>query len=300
MDKKQNIDLFGAVALSGFSLLMAINQVVIKITTGGLQPVFFAGLRSFGALLCLYLWMRWRGKTLRIDRAVAPAGFMIGAFFAFEFIGLFVALDLTTVSRSGVIFYSMPVWLAIIAHFTMPDDRVNPRKALGLALAFCGVAVAILVRGETTGGSLWGDLAALGGAIGWAMVTYTAKATRLSRESPEMQLFWQLACSAPILLLASLFAGPLVRELAAIHIAGLAFQIVFVAFLAFMFWFWLLAIYPASGVASFAFLTPVLSVLLGWLFLEETVGPSLWVALGLVASGLFLINRPARSRRTSA
>ena len=44
MEKKSQIDLFGAVALSSFSLLLAFNQVVIKVTNGGLQPVFFAGL----------------------------------------------------------------------------------------------------------------------------------------------------------------------------------------------------------------------------------------------------------------
>lgn len=61
--------------------------------------------------------------------------------------------------------------------------------------------------------------------------------------------------------------------------------------IAFLFWFWLMSIYPASSVASFSFLSPVFSVLLGWLILGERVGPSIWGALGLVALGLVLINR---------
>jgi len=51
MEKKTQIDLFGAVALSSFALLLAFNQVVIKVTNGGLQPVFFAGVRSAGAVI---------------------------------------------------------------------------------------------------------------------------------------------------------------------------------------------------------------------------------------------------------
>ncbi|MDP5360438.1 MAG: DMT family transporter, partial [Paracoccaceae bacterium] len=85
-----------------------------------------------------------------------------------------------------------------------------------------------------------------------------------------------------------------------IHIAGLLFQIVVVVSAGFIFWLWLLSIYPASGVASFSFLSPVLTVGLGWLLLGEEVGPTLIEALILVAIGILLINRPPRSRRTSA
>ncbi|MBE0414735.1 MAG: EamA/RhaT family transporter, partial [Yoonia sp.] len=65
MERKSQIDLFGATALTGFAILLAFNQVVIKITNDGLQPVFFAGLRSAGAVICIWLWLRWRGIPLR-------------------------------------------------------------------------------------------------------------------------------------------------------------------------------------------------------------------------------------------
>lgn len=109
MEKKSQIDLFGATALTGFALLLAFNQVVIKVTNDGLQPVFFAGLRSVGAVVCIWLWMRWRGIPLRFEKGTRAAGFAIGCVFSFEFLCLFVALDLTAVSRASVIFYSMPV-----------------------------------------------------------------------------------------------------------------------------------------------------------------------------------------------
>ena len=53
----------------------------------------------------------------------------------------------------------------------------------------------------------------------------------------------------------------------------------------------LLGIYPAAGVASFAFLTPVLSVILGWLILSEPLGLNILGAMALVALGIVLINR---------
>lgn len=299
MEKKSQIDLFGAVALTAFALLLAFNQVVIKVTNGGLQPVYFAGLRSAGAVVCVYLFLRWRGVPLDFRSGTRRYGVLVGICFALEFMFLFVALDLTTVSRTGVIFYSMPLWLALIGHFVLPDDQLTGAKMFGLTLAILGVAWALFDR---SGGEVsWqGDLAALGAAIGWAVTALLAKASPLRHLRPEMQLWWQVAVSAPILLIAALFFGDLVRDLQPIHLWGLAFQIVVVVTAGFIFWLWLLSIYPASGVASFSFLSPVLSVALGWLLLGEDVSPTLLVALAFVTVGIVLINRPVRSHRTFA
>ena len=295
MPKKDTMDSFGAVSLILFSAILGFNQVVIKVVNEGLQPAYFAGLRSAGGVLVLLLWMRWRGLSLRITPGTWWVGLIIGSLFALEFLFLFKALDLTTVVRSGVIFYSMPVWLALMSHFVLPGDRMSLSKACGLALAFAGVVFAIATRGDLSGGSLLGDLFALGAAVGWASTALMAKASRLRLETPEVQLMWQLSVSAPIMLGAALFFGPLVREFQPVlHLAGLGFQILLVS-LGFVSWLWLLSIYPASGVASFSFLGPVFGVMFGWLILDEPVGFGIWAALVLVAAGLYLINRPARA-----
>lgn len=291
MERKDGIDLFGAACLTGFALLLAFNQVVIKVTNGGLQPVFFAGLRSAGAVVCLWLWLKWRGIPLDLGgAAMRGIGIFTGLLFALEFLFLFVALDLTTVSRTSVIFYSMPVWMALMAHVWSEGDRITGAKALGLAVAMAGVALAFMDRagGEA---SLWGDLAALGGAVLWAATGMIVKVSSLRALRPESQLFWQVLVSAPVLILMAPLFGPLVRDLEPIHLAGLAFQIVVVVTAGFVFWLWLLSIYPASGVASFSFLSPVFGVGLGWLLLGEEVGTGLILALVLVALGLILINR---------
>jgi drug/metabolite transporter (DMT)-like permease len=297
--KLDRLDTFGVVGLTGFALLLAFNQVVIKVTNGGIQPVFFAGLRSAGAVLCIALWCLLRGVSVRGDGRVAIAGVVTGVIFAFEFLLLFVALDLTTVSRTAVIFYSMPVWMAILSHFFVQGDRLTRGKVAGLALCMGGVALAMTLR-EGGEASLAGDIAALGAAWGWAATALMAKVSPLRRVPPEGQLLWQVSVSAPILLILAPFFGPLLRDPGLIHWAGLAFQIVIVVSAGFIFWLWLLARYPASGVASFSFLSPVFGVGLGWLLLDETVGWSLVAALALVACGLWAINRPGAVNLTKS
>lgn len=291
MSEKRSIDAQGAVMLIGFSLLLAFNQVVIKVANGGFQPVFLAALRSLGALVVLAIWMRWRGvKMLPSPENYGP-GVLLGALFSAEFIFLFLALDLTTVSRVSILFYSMPIWLAVAAHFLLPNERLSGLRVMGLVLAITGVAWAVFDRSELREPNLLGDILALSAAVTWAGIALCVRMSGLAREQPETQLFVQLLVSLPLLFAASLFFGDMLRDPALIHWAGLAFQSVAVASFGFLFWFYLVSVYKASGVASFSFLSPVFSVALGWFLLDENIGSSIIGGLVLVAAGLLLINR---------
>jgi drug/metabolite transporter (DMT)-like permease len=302
MPPKSHVDAFGIISLTGFALLLGFNQVVIKVTNDGLQPVFFAALRSLGGAVLIYAWIRWRRIDLTLPRSTWGAGVLIGTVFASEFICLFLALDLTTVTRTSVLLYTMPIWLALAAHVLIPGERLTVVKSIGLALAFAGMVVALVSRGGSGGeATLAGDLLALVAAVFWAGIALIVRTTALKTVSAEVQLLWQLVISAPILLLAAVFFGPFLRDPAPIHWAGLGFQIVAVVSAGFLFWLWLLKIYPASSVAAFAFLTPIFGVSLGWLILGEPIGPGILVALVLVSAGLVLINRPApKSEQESA
>lgn len=291
MERKDRLDAFGAALLVGVALLLAFNQIIVKIVNSGLQPVFFAGLRSALAVVFVWGWLVWRKRPPRLNRTAYGPGIMMGVVFAVEFLCLFLALDLTTVGRTSVIFYSMPVWFAIMAHFGM-GERITPIRALGLALAFAGAAWAILSRTSGGEGSLIGDLFALGGAICWAGTAFLARRPVMRSEGPEMQLFWMVLVSAPILLIASPLFGPLIRDLQPQHLGWLVFQASVVVAGGFITWLWLMSVYPASTVASFSFLTPIFGLALGALIFGETVT---WPILGsalLVAVGIVLINRP--------
>jgi drug/metabolite transporter (DMT)-like permease len=290
MEDRRAIDGFGAAALIGFATLLAFNQVVIKLTGGGFGPVFQAGLRSVGAMAVLLIWMQIRGLSPKVPRAALPWGILSGCLFTYEFTCLFLALDMTTVSRASIIFYSMPVWLGLAGHFLLPSERLTVLRTLGLALAMAGVALALSDR---NGGqaSLIGDLLALAAAVGWAGIALLVRVTPLSRVPPVNQLFCQVVVSAPLFLILAPFMGDLMRDPQPIHWLGLAFQAICVASLGFLVWFWLMTIYKANSVASFSFLSPVLAVLLGWLLLDEHIGPAIWAALVLVAAGIYLINR---------
>ncbi|MBK0326773.1 DMT family transporter [Rhodobacteraceae bacterium F11138] len=290
MEQKRAIDGFGAATLIGFAAVLAFNQVVIKVTGGGFGPVFQAALRSVLATVFLLIWMRVRGFALAPPPGTLWWGIASGFVFSFEFICIYSALDLTTVSRASIIFYSMPVWVALAGHMLLPGERLSPLRGLGLAFALSGVALAFADRSSGQA-SLAGDLLALSAALGWAAIALMVRITPISRWRPELQLFYQVAVSAVVLMALAPLFGALIRDVQWIHIAGLGFQSILVVGLGYLLWFWLLTIYRANSVTSFSFLSPVLAVFFGWALLGETIGPQIWVALSLVAAGIFLINR---------
>jgi drug/metabolite transporter (DMT)-like permease len=293
MEKKDRIDLFGGSTLVVFSILLGLNQVMIKLVNGGLQPVFSAGLRSGLAFLAVLAFALWRRKRLSIRDGSLPAGLFTGALFAIEFVFLFMALDFTTVTRVSIFFYTMPIWMMIGAHFLVEGERITPRKAVGLAVAMLGVVWAFVDRGAG-GGSILGDVLTTLAAMCWAAIGLTARISPMRKSVPEMQLLYQLAVSAVILLPLSLLFGPLIRDLELWHLGIFAVMTFGVVSIGFVVWFWVLSIYPASDMASFSFLAPLFGVIFGWLLLGEEISLTIIGALTLVSLGIVLINRKAR------
>ena len=294
MKKKEKIDLFGALALMSLSALLGLNHVIIKVVNTGLNPVFFAGLRSLLAFFFLIIYFKLTNKKIEFSKDKMGISILAGIVFALEFLLLFLALDFTSVARNSILYYSMPIWVTVFGHFFLPNERLNFFKSVGLISAFAGVALAVSNNNETFSIYNWqliGDFFAIMAAILWAMLIYLVKGTSFKEVPPEMQLVWMVMVSAPILLIASLFFGDLVREFQIIHLWGLLFQSIVVVAGGFLFWLWLAAIYPASGVASFSFLSPIFTILFGWAILNETVNYTFIAAAILVIVGLVFINK---------
>jgi drug/metabolite transporter (DMT)-like permease len=297
--RKDHIDLNGAGLLVLCSILVGINQVFIKIVNGGLQPVFQAGFRSICAFLPVLIFAMVMKKPLSIRDGSFWPGILAGVLFSTEFMLLFVSLDYIDVSRASVLFYTMPFWTALGAHYFIPGDQLTPPRVVGLLLAILGVFVALSSnKWSVDSKSLMGDLFCLIGAMLWASIVLMARATRFSRACPEMQLLYQLGVSAILLTALSPLFGDLIREINGVVLILFVIQVLVVVSFGFLTWFWLLSVYPASRMASYSFLSPVFGVFFGWLILGEKLTENIVVALTLVSVGVYLVSkRPGPTRQ---
>lgn len=292
VERKDRIDAFGGTVLVVFSLLLGLNQALVKLVNDGMAPIFQAGLRSACAFLPILIFAWLMRRRLSISDGSLIPGIICGTLFATEFMLLFVALDFTTVARASIFFYTMPVWVTLAAHFLIPGERMTGAKAVGMALAVAGVVLALSHNAAPASDrALLGDLMCLLGALGWAAIAILARTTALSRSVPEMQLLYQLAVSAPIMLVFAYFTGEMLRDLTMLHVAIFAFQVLAVVCVGFLTWFWILSIYPASDMASFGFLAPVFGVGFGWLIFHDPITIRFAGAMVLVALGIVLVNR---------
>ena len=282
------------------SALMGINQVLIKIVNSGLHPVFQAGLRSACAFLPVLGFALIRKRKLSVTDGSFWPGMLVGCFFASEFLLLFQGLDFTSVSRASIFFYTMPLWTALGAHYLIPGERLTALRVVGLLLALLGVIVALWSNASPASERAFlGDLFCLMAATFWAGIVLVARTTRLSRVCPEMQLLYQLAVSAPILLIVAFFFDDLVREFDTSIAVLFTVQVLVIVCFGFLLWFWVLSVYPASDMASFSFLSPVFGVLFGGWILKETLDASVFLALILVSVGVVLVSKqPARKKKT--
>lgn len=292
--RRDRLDAAGAGFMVCFSLLMGANHTMVKVINDGMAPVLQAGLRSAIALPVVLGFALVARRRLSVRDGTFWPGMLCGAFFAAEFLMLFLALDRTSVGRAAVLFYTMPFWVALGAHFLIPGERLTPRRLAGLGLAIAGVALALGgAEGEI---SLAGDLLSLAAALCWAGIALTARLTRLSSASAEMQMCYQLGVSALVLLALAPIEAPLIRDLQPLHLWLLVFQSVVVIGIGFSMWFWVLKIYPASDIAAFGFLTPVFAVVSGWAALGEPITLGLLGALTMVGTGIVLVTwRPSRA-----
>lgn len=274
-------------------VVWGLNQVAIKVSLAGVSPLFGAGLRSLVAAALLWLWCRLRGEPLFVRDGTAPHGLLIGLFFTAEFICIYAGLGFTTASRSVIFLYSAPFFVALGAHLFIPGERLTVARSVGLTVAFAGLCLAFADGlALPSRWALIGDALELGGGFFWGATTVAVKMQSDARLTPRRTLFYQLSVSAVGLIALAAIRGELgFTHPTPLALAALAYQAVIVAFVSYLIWFWLLQRYPASGLASFAFWSPLFGVLSGWLLLGDRLSGNLGAAAGLVAVGIYLVNR---------
>lgn len=296
-EKKDVLDLTAILILVVLCVSWGLQQVTVKIANQGISPIWQSGLRSIGSGILLLIWMAARGERFLERDGTLWYGIAAGLLFALEFVLIYWGLEFTNASRAVIFLYLSPFVVAIGAQLFIPSEKLRLIQVMGLCCAFAGI-VAAFSESLTlpTYRMLIGDSMLAAAAVFWGATTVLVKASPLAKIAPSKTLLYQLAVSAVVLPLGSIAMGePGIFHITELIIACLAYQIVWVAFVTYLAWFWLIRHYPASRLASFTFLTPLFGVIAGGTLLQEPVTSTLLLALVLVGTGIYFVNRPAVS-----
>ncbi|MBP6637430.1 MAG: DMT family transporter [Sulfuritalea sp.] len=286
----------GAGAFALMVLLCAVwgfQQVAMKIATAEISPIMQAALRSGLGAVLVFAWARWRGVVLfGRDGSLRP-GLLAGMLFGLEFVFIFVGVERTTVSRIVVFLYTAPCFTVLGLHFFVPGERMAWRQWAGVMLAFAGLVLAFIDK--ASGGDVLGDFFGVLAALFWAATTVLIRATSLARVTATKVLLYQLVVSAAVMFPLSWLVGERgIAVLSAPTLWAMAYQIVIVAFVSYLAWFWLLTRYLAGRLLVFSFLTPLFGVGFGMVLMSDRPSLHFILAAAMVVGGIVMVNMPSR------
>lgn len=265
--------------------------VAIKVGTFDMPPLGAGALRFCVTALVLLAWARYQKVRLVYAAAEVKSLAVLALMFLYTNIAAYVGTSLTTSGRAAVFFYTQPLFLAILAPYFLPGDRVTLRKLCGLSLAFCGLLTLFSNRlGGDFSTTAVGDVIVLSGALMTAFSSIATKRTA-GRIHPVALICWQSLFSCPALALLSwgfeasrpfIFSTRAIASILYLGLVSAAFG--FVAFA------WLIQRKPATRVAALTFLSPVFGVAYSWMLLGERLTPFQLLGVAGVCLGVYTVN----------
>lgn len=193
---------------------------------------------------------------------------------------------------------SIPLWVAVFDRLAF-GKRLSRRAVLGLAVGFGGVALLV----DPWGGGPVDTVAALGAVISaacWAAGSLYARGAPLPK-GPIVSAGVASLAGGILLLVASTLRGELSGlDTAAISgesLFGVGYLIVVGSLVGLTAYVWLLKVAPISLVATYAYVNPVVAVLIGWAILDESFTATMILAGALIVTAVaMIVSAPAPER----
>jgi drug/metabolite transporter (DMT)-like permease len=266
----------------------------IGVAVRHVHPLTYVWLRLSIAALAMWLFMKARGERIGLPREVWGSMLMLALlnnavpFSLFGWGQTHIASGLASILNA-----TTPIWGVLVAHLFTRDERMTPRKIGGVLLGFAGVATMI---GPTLlariGTDALAQLACILAALCYALAAVWARRFRRMGLAPMSVTTGQLTAGALMMLPVAFFVDqPWTQPLPPITAwaAIVALALLCTAF-GYVLYFRLIDHAGATNALLVTLLVPPVAILLGALFLGETLAPQDFIGLALIALGLAAID----------
>ncbi|MGD0610102.1 MAG: EamA family transporter [Anaerolineales bacterium] len=287
------------------------TYLAIHYAVSTIPPFLMAGTRFLVAGTILYAWRRLAGDPAPTKRQWFSSA-VIGLLLLFGGNGLLsLAEQMVPSGVAALMIGSVPLWMAVIEAVRPGGARPNLLGAVGLLIGFGGIVLLV-------GPSLWGGARAefnplgigilLAAALFWSFGSIYSRSADLPGSSLLATGMEMLAGGLGLYLAASLKGEwhlLVLTQVAASSWLGLAYLIVFGSMVGFTAYAWLLRNAPLPLVSTYAYVNPLVAILLGGLFAHELLNARILLAALIILSSVVVINisrqvkLPARSAATA-
>ena len=287
--RAQLIAAFAAVYLIWGSTFLAIRYAIET-----MPPLLMAGVRFIIAGAMLYAWgaIREKAQPTRaqwMGTAIVGSLLLAGGNGAVSWSEQFVPSGL-----AALVVANTPLWMVIFEWGRPGGDRPTAAVLVGIALGLLGL-VLLVGPGDILGASSVDPRSAvvlMFGTLAWAFGSIYSRSLRMPA-SARLSTGMQMLTGGAVLVVLGLLLGEGGRvDLGAISTKSalaLLYLIVFGAVIGFTAYIWLLTVTTAARVSTYAYVNPVVALVLGWLLADEPMNARTIVAAGVILAGVAVI-----------
>ena len=268
----------------------------IRVAVTDIPPVFAASLRFLTAGLALYFWSRLRGAKAPSRLEWRSLLILSVLMFLIAYATVFWAETRIPSGIASVLVATTPVWASLFELTVLKRGRWR----LALPVAFVmGLAGVVLLAAGSGGRANWLPcLAVLGSSLSWSVGTVWSKELPLP-DSKAIAAGAEMALGGAMLLVLSLAIreAPPLPHFTTRGLLALGYLIVAGSIVAFTAYMWLLGHLPATTVASYAYVNPLVALAIGHWLGNEAFGVSALVGSLLIVASVLLILTSSPNKR---
>jgi drug/metabolite transporter (DMT)-like permease len=295
-------------AFATLYLVWGSTYLAIRIAVVSVPPFVAGALRFAVAGGGLYLFLRLRGLPRPSPRSWGAAA-LVGALLLGSGNGLVCWAEQWVPSgETALIVATVPLWMTLLPWLGGRARAPHPAALVGIALGLCGVATLVgggAASGRTTtpaGAALMaGRIGLLVACLSWALGSLWSRRLPLPRQA-AMATALQMLTASPILALAALARGEWGRfhpaTVAPAAWLALAYLVVFGSLAGFGSYVYLLKHASPARASTYAFVNPLVAVVLGSVVAGETVSPRTGLAALLIVTAVGAVIWGSGARRS--
>ena len=282
------------------SIVWGTTWYALKVSLNeGMQPVSAVGIRFFFGGLIFWLILLFRREKLPINKQAVLLYLQFGILnFGIGYTLTYWATQYIYSNLASILWALFPIMTTIMAHFYLPDDRLNTKKIGSLLLGIIGTILIISQSGEMGGDNVTMGVVAILIAIAiaaWPNVY-------LKKHQKAVNTFQLNAVSQTlggiILLLIALWTEPgQMMVWTATNVLATTYLILFGTVIAWSLYFWLFNHLTLTQITYVAFFPPIIAILIGWVLLDEQLSPMILIGATLIIMGALLVNYKRKSTK---
>jgi drug/metabolite transporter (DMT)-like permease len=261
--------------------------LAIKIAVTDMPFLAFAGIRFATAGALILIFARIKGWNFPENRQDYGAIIFAGVMLLFISNGLICwAEQWIESSLAALLVASVPLFMALIEAIFPREHRLGWVGWIGLVIGFLGVVFLVSPHFSLEGKTLPAVLGVLGASLNWAIASIYLKRRSISGSMMANVGIQMFSAGAAFLIAASLFGGISIAGASTEGIAALVYLVFIGSILAYSAFNYMIKALPASKAGTYAYINPVVAVILGALILKEAVTPQVIISALVILAGV--------------